>query len=178
MRVKWGSGISAEDIDNAEDKSIEVYDGPIPPRGVYGFNIKSMKIGKTNNDNPQFQIGLELNPRNRTDHKKYAGFFLMDFIVVLPQTAFKIKPLLAALGVSSQDFTENTIVNEEGEVTQIGKVKPVGKLIVARLQDNRGQSKDSYPREIGGYLPKAAGREAEHPGDSDAGDSDDGDMPF
>lgn len=184
-KIKWGSEISSSDIDNAESNQTS-YDGPVPPKGVYGFKIKSMSIGKTSNDNPNVSIALELDPRNRAEHKKFEGFFLMDFIVILPQVAFRIKPLLAALGVTSKDFIENTVVDDDGKITMIGKVKPVGQTVVVRLQDNRGEKRDVYPREVGGYLPKKTGadsREAQNPGDSDAGDTDvsndaDDDLPF
>lgn len=179
-KVKWSSGISAADIDGAEDSAqFAPYDGPIPPNGVYGFKIKSMQLGKTSNGNPQLILGLELTDRGRPEHKRFNGFYLRDFIVVLPQTAFRIKPLLKALGVSAEDFTDRLVRDEENNVTTIGKVKPVGQTVVVNLRANKGQKADQYPREVGTYLPAAAssGSDGAEDGGS-SGDDGDEDAPF
>lgn len=180
-KVKWGgnTGLSASVIDNAKSNEFSAYDGPTPPRGVYGFTIKSMKLAKTSNENPQIVIGLELTDRGRAEHKKFKGFYLTDFIVVKDTTAWRIKPLLKALGVSSNDFMERMVRDDDNNVTMIGDVKPVGQVLAIALKPSTGQRKDEYPMEVGNYLPKAGSGEAERPGDTDAGDTDtDDDAPF
>jgi hypothetical protein len=176
-KVKWSSGISAADIDGADDsRNFSPYDGPTPPPGVYGFVVKQMELSKTSNGNPQIVLGLELTDRGRVEHKKFAGYYLRDFIVVLPQTAFRIKPLLKALRVSAEDFTDRLVRDEENNVITIGKVKPVGQTVVVNLAVNKGQKSDQYPRQVGTYLPAKAQEDTADSGSADS--ADDEDAPF
>ncbi len=181
-KMKWGSGVTADTINNAEEKGITVYDGPLPPKGVYGWDVKFLKTGETSNKNPQLIIGLELNPRDREDHQAFKGFFVQDFIVVKDTTAWRLKPFLKALGVSAKDFLENTVTDEEGRVTKIGTLDLTKRApgIIAMLQVNRGQNKEQYPREVGSYVGPMAGSKTSGSSSSEAktGDADSEEAPF
>lgn len=166
-KVKWSKGLGADevitaaDLDEAESGgSYEPYDGPRPPKGVYGFRIKGIKQAESSGGFPQMIVRLELDPRGRAEHKRFAGYFMQDFIIVKKNTAWKVRPLLDALGVTYREFINNTVVDDDGMITKIGKVTPAGALVIGNIRP----SKNNADYDDIAYLP---------PKDEDAGDSDD-----
>lgn len=175
-KVKWGS-VNAQEIDEFEDEGFSAYDGPDPKRGVYGFKIKFMKTGTSSGGHDQMIVGLELDSRGRADHKKYAGFFMQDFIIVKDDTVFRYAPLLKALGIPGKDFLTKTITdpsdddNDTKKIVKIGTVKPIGMKVVGSIWPDG----DSGYYKIK-YLPGKADDDA---ADDDTDDTDDGEeAPF
>lgn len=172
-KFKWE--LDAAELDEAarNDEQYAPYDGPTPPTGVYGFRIKRIKTGESNAGNDRLQVTLILDPRGRKDHKKFAGFPVMDFIPVMSSTSWRVSRLLGALGVSSREFVNKTVVDEDGVVQKIGSVRIEGAdiLVVAQIK------LDGEYMNVSRYLPKKDEEEApdDDDDDSDADDADDDD---
>jgi hypothetical protein len=185
-KVNWGVG--ADDVDDWDrDSQYKPYDGPIPPNGVYEWLIKKLQyVAAAGGKLPQLRIGLELVPREGRREKKYGGYFIMGFLPIAANTAFKYVPFLDAVGVSGRDFTQRTITDEDGNIQRIGKWRNTGEeLISAELKDGRDQ--DGQPRkELGwmGPLPELdEDDDEEYPDDEydeeiEDPDATDGEEPF
>lgn len=153
-RVNWG--VSARVIDNFDRASqYKPYDGPIPPNGVYEWQIKVLKsIAPTEDKLPQLRIGLELAPRagNKAE-RQYGGYFTMAFLSINEKMMWKLVPFLDAIGVSGRDFEARTITDQEGNIKKIGKWANSGEeFIKAELKDDVNQ-KGVSRKEIGWMGP-------------------------
>jgi len=142
-RANWG--VTTEDIDNFDrDAQFKPYAGPKPPTGVvYCFSIVKLThhAAPSPGKFPQMRAGLVLEPRTE-DERKYKGFYITKFMSIAPDrpsegkkgTGFQYVPFLDALGVSSNDFTEKTLVDEDGAIKRIGPWRNEGDtLILAQL---------------------------------------------
>lgn len=180
-KAKWGSDLTVDDIENAESSN-GAYTGPIPPSGVYLFNLKKMVAGESKAGKPKvFMVWEMAKTGAKKDQKKWAGAPLFDHMPVGASSAFRAKALCAALGVTSKDFINKTVIDEEDNIIKIGNLKIDGK-IQSFINVKRENDEDNGERLVligGGYLPK--------PDESDDGgadsddsddDSDDGDSPF
>lgn len=136
-RADWG--VTPRDVRNFDRaKQFKPYRGPIPQSGaVYQWLIKQLKfVPATSEKLPQLRIGLELVPRNK-DEKKFSGFFVMSFRSVANNTQFAYVPFLDSIGVSETDFTDRTVIGEEGNIMRIGKWRNDGKqMIMGQLKDS------------------------------------------
>lgn len=130
-RVRWG--IDSSDVDDFDRESqFKPYAGPLPPLGVYEWQVKVVKyVAGTKDKNPQLRVGLALAPReNVKGEKKYAGYFLLAFLIISNKTTFQYVPFLDAIGVSGREFAERTIVDEDGKVSKIGRWRNDGESYV------------------------------------------------
>jgi hypothetical protein len=175
-KVKWG-GVTGKGIDEVDtSKQFTPYAGPVPPAGVYQFHLKILRQGMSSNNNPQLILGLVLVPRKgMPEQNKFKGYFLMDYIVVMEQTQFKVRPFLDAIGVKGRDFTDRCVDDgsDKKNITKIGNWIQDGKkfllVSIGMGSDNNGNSR----MEVKGYVPAA---NAAAPVDADAGaDADDQD---
>lgn len=145
-KVRWG--INAREVDSSFDRDSQYkpYDGPVPPNGVYHFQVKVLKcVAGTRQKLPQLRIGLELVPREgRKDERRYKGYFIMAFLPISDKTAFRYVPFLDAIGVSVGDFADRTNPDSDGNVKSIGKWRNDGKeLIAVELKDGQDQNGNS-----------------------------------
>lgn len=173
-RARWG--ISAADVDNYDrDSGFTPYRGPIPPNGVYDWLLKQCKfVSGTRGKYPQLRLGLELAPREGSeDEKRYAGYFIMVFRSIAPQTAFGYVPFLDAIGVSGSDFEDRTVVDAEGNITRIGKWRNDGQQYVAAQLKDGADEKGNARKEIGWI-----GEISEEGYDDDDGEYDDDEDAF
>lgn len=150
-RVNWR--IDRDTIDDFDrDSQFTPYRGPQPPGGaVYQWrvteNVKS--VAGTRDKFPQLRVGLELVPRKGMDESKYKGYYITAFLPISEKTAFRYVPFLDAIGVSSSDFIDRTVVDEDGKVTKIGRWRNDGKtLILGQLRDKADQN-GNPSKEIG-----------------------------
>lgn len=159
-KVKWGGGVTADSLDNAERDQFAPYTGPAVPNGVYCWKIKVLRRGKSSGGHGQLIIGLELTPRrSRPEEKPYKGYFITDYIVVTEGSQFRVVRFLDGIGVTGREFVDGTITTGEAnkwgsfEISKIGKWVNDGKqYILASLVD--GEDGQGNPRrEIGGYWP-------------------------
>jgi hypothetical protein len=149
-KMDWG--ISRSVIDDFDrSKQYAPYTGPEPRNGVYQWKVKVLKTAPATRDkHPQLRIGLELVPRNK-EEKRYAGYFLMLFRSITPdgRNDFTWVPFIDALGVTSTDFTNRTITDNDGNVQKIGKwTNRQDALILAQLKDDSDQQGNAR-KEIG-----------------------------
>lgn len=154
-KANWG--IDASDVDDFDRNSIyKPYTGPVPPDGVYLFNIKKLQfIAASKSKLPQLRVGLELISRDDDDFddEKYVGFFIMDFLHISDKTKFRYVPFLDAIGVSGRDFTKRTITKEDGTITRIGQWHNSDEeYVYAQLVTGEDQN-GSPKKEIRVYMP-------------------------
>ncbi len=152
-------GIDPDTIDDFDrEGQFKPYTGPTPPDGVYRFRVKQLKYAAgTKSKNPQLRPGLELVPRNK-DEKRFAQYFIMCFLPVSERTAFRYVPFLDAIGVSGKSFISKTVVDEDGNITRIGKWRMEGDTeILAQIrteEDQNGQPRKDV-KWFGAYDPDA-----------------------
>jgi hypothetical protein len=173
-KMDWG--ISRSVIDDFDrSKQYAPYTGPEPRNGVYQWKVKVLKTAPATRDkHPQLRIGLELVPRNK-EEKRYAGYFLMLFRSITPdgRNDFTWVPFIDALGVTSTDFTNRTITDNDGNVQKIGKwTNRQDALILAQLKDDSDQQGNAR-KEIGWFGPLNEDDEGDE--EYDDGDPDDAD---
>jgi len=155
-KVTWGA-FSAEDIDNAPESTFVPYEGPLPPAGVYGWTVGRMTKTTSKADNPMLVIVWE---NDGAKDKKFKGAPVWDRPVMTKQTMFRIRDLCAALGVTSNDFLNKMVADEDGNITKIGKLaveKIHVKAHVVRKPDNNNEMR----LEIGKYIPLGQKSDAE-----------------
>lgn len=170
-RVKWG--VDAGDVDDFDrDSQFKPYAGPVPPDGVYAWTLKVLQhVAGSKQKNPQLRVGLELVPRAEFDEDKYRGYFIMDFIPVMPTTTFRYVPLLDALGVSGTDFANRTTTDEDGNIVSIGKWRnSKDTVVIAQLISGTDQNGNAR-KEIRGGTYGELGEDIE------LSDSDDVELP-
>ena len=154
-KATWGTGdnaLTAGDIDGAErSQQYAVYDGEIPPNGLYRFVLKNAKKGKSSNDNPQLRLIWELDGEWKPKHKKYEGCPLFDYMPVMKSTAFRVAAFCDAVGASSKDFHSGMIVDEDGIVTKLGRLgDPTGILAYINVKKRPATEKYSEKLELNG----------------------------
>jgi hypothetical protein len=127
-KVTWG--IDEDTIGSAESFDTEPYDGPeLPHRGVFNFAVRRAELQTSSNDNPMIRFLLVADD-SRAEKKAYKGAPVWTRLVVTDNTAFRVRALCDALGVSYKDFTDRTVVDGEDNIVSIGKVKFNGKTPV------------------------------------------------
>lgn len=152
-KARWG--IESSDVDDYDRSNQYMpYDGPIPPDAVYEWQIKVLKrVAGTATKNPQLRVGLELAPREDRDEEQYNGYFRMDFIPINDKTTFRYVPFLDAIGVTGREFTNGTVMDEEGNIKKIGKWRNTGEEYI-RAQLKTGEDQNGAPtKQIGVYMP-------------------------
>lgn len=179
-KVKWGGDIDAEAIENAENQG---YAGPLPPSGVYRFKIKFMQKTISSKKNPMVKVLLVLDGSWKPEHKKFDGCPVWEQIPVMASTAFRIRELCDALNITAADFMEKTLVDDEGFVQKIGKLKIADQDLLVKykaMQDNNEEYGErlSRPKRGAGFLPFQDEDADEDDGDEDAEGEEDGPDPF
>lgn len=180
-KANWG--VSTNSVDDYDRSSqYTPYDGPVPVNGVYRWHVKKLvMVAATGSKLPQLRVGLELTPRSR-EEKQYTGYYITAFLPVSDRTAFRYVPFLDALGVKGREFTEGTIIDEEGNVKRIGKFRMNDSVFIkAQLKDD--QDKNGNPQKGIGWMGADTGESFEDDeddsdeeyGDDDAYADEDGD---
>jgi hypothetical protein len=164
-KVKWGKGLTADAIDNASDSG-QVYEGKIPPAGVYTFEIRTMKyIAKNSNGNPMVSFMLLMDDP-RKEMKEFAGCPLFSQIVVVEQNDWRIKEFTRSLGISARDFLDNCVTDENGAILKFGALKVAGAGLHVKVNAKREPTRDdpdTYRLDVKNFMPlrKAEDSEAE-----------------
>jgi hypothetical protein len=119
-KAKWSNtDLTPDDINNAEQKD-GFYAGPLPPKGVYRFKLRTMKQGVSGSGNDKIVVLSILDGSWKPDHKKFNGCPLFDHMPMGKESAWRSKALCAALGVSANDLLNKTIIDDDGYITKIG----------------------------------------------------------
>lgn len=190
-KVTWGGTAleSALDDYDPDDNSggYSEYMGERPPKGVYRFRVKMDKT-ESKGGFPQIIVRLTLDP-DKPAHKQFKGYGCLDFVIVKDDgsTAFRVRPLLDALGVTSKQFrtatvtraTDRTGFNDEAleEIVKMGPVTVWDTHVHAYIRPDPKSPQYDRVRYIS-LDAVADSEEAEEPVDADAGDADDSEPPF
>lgn len=152
-KVKWGEGITAEMIDEAPDSGGSRYEGDLPPAGVYAFDAQSMVKMEASTGSDMVKVLWLVNGKASPGNKKeYDGAPWWDNIVVVKQNMWKIKQLVAALGISSADFL-GMVVDKEGKVLKMGNLV-VEKGVSLKASVKRSPNRDGdLQLDFGSYIP-------------------------
>lgn len=133
-KATWGSGdqaLTAADIDNVDtSNNFKPYTGSIPGSGVYRFVLRRIKKGISSTNNPKALIILALDGTWRKEHAAFEACPLFDHMPVMKSTAFRVRAFCDAMGISSSDFMNRMIVDDDGRVTKIGKLELTGEELV------------------------------------------------
>lgn len=122
-KLTWDVGKGAAD-QTAEE--FEYYDGPMPSRGVYRFELKRLRIKPNKNDDPMLNMLLQLNENERLK-KKYNGFPMWTQQNVTDQGAPYVNQFLTALGLTKQQiksfWADGCVTDDENppNVLKLGK---------------------------------------------------------
>jgi hypothetical protein len=189
-KVTWGGADLESALDDYEDDGNQYpeYTGERPPKGVYQWNVRMDKTVSSGGFN-QLIVHLTLEPHNAKT-KPYKGYYCRDYIIVKEDgsTAWRVRPLLDALGVTARQFRTMTITaptdrtNAQGgpieQVTKIGPIKIEGLVLTASIRPDR--KKPEY--ESIKYMAPAgddSGSGSDDANDADdAGADDDNEPPF
>lgn len=168
-RVRWG--IKSSDVDDFDrEQQYKPYMGTVPPNAVYQWQVKKVQsVAGSRDKYPQLRVGLELIPRKGRDEGDYKGYYLMCFLPITEKTSFKYTPFLDALGVSGDDFVENTITDQEGNVKKIGRWRNDGKAMILGQLVERPDQNNVLRKEVTWMGPL----EESAPDDDDDFDADD-----
>jgi hypothetical protein len=142
---------------------------------VYRFKLIQLKQETSQGGNPKMRSGWELDGSWKPEHGKFNGAPLWDHMPVMSQTAWRVKALCLALGVTARDFYGKTVVDEDGIVTKLGPLVVKDRAIYAYInvrieRDEAGEREDQLKLNGGGYLPK---RDSDETNDGTNADEDD-----
>jgi hypothetical protein len=155
--VSWGSTFKPEDIDTAPETSgdFTYYEGELPMNGVYGWNVGSMKKETSSQGNPMLVIRWENDGEKKGPNgESYKGAPWWDHPTLTKASLWKIHQLCLALGVSSDDYINNTKADNDGNVTSIGQLKVADMHVRAAVRRARAaDGTGSLQLEFGRYLP-------------------------
>lgn len=159
-KAVWGKGLDEDAVESAESKDLTVYDGPLPTNRTVGVVIESAKYVKQNsNKNPMASFRLRVDGSMGKGNDKYDCCPIWDQIVGTAGNAWKVKDFCAALGISAGDYLRKMVIDEEGNITKIGAVKPVGsRMMVISLPDKDQKGNDRV--KVGKMLPVSEEAEA------------------
>lgn len=183
VKIAWGDDDLETALDEWEDTGgYNEYTGDRPKPGTYQFKLVRLEQTKSSGGFPQLIAHWELAP-HKPEHKAYKGYYGRDYIIVKSDgsTAFRVRPLMDALGVTARQFRTATQANKTDrttnngdeifEIFKIGNVKIPGNLVMCHIKpDKRNADYEAFK-----YLGAGGdSREANDADDSDAGD-DNGD---
>lgn len=184
-KVKWGGDLDQEAIENAEGRSGD-YTGDLPPAGVYRFKLRSSKKDQSKEGNPKLFNVLILDGSYKPEHKKYDGCPLFEHLPVGKKTAFRVRAFCDALNIPASDFMSRMVVDDDGYVQKIGKLKVADEdlLVLVKVVVEKN---DEYGDRLGfgksgGYLPfkddEDDDEDSSDSNDDSNDDADDEDPPF
>lgn len=186
MKITWGDEDLEEALSDWEDNNqFEPYSGDRPPKGTYQFQLVRLEQtrssgGTTGVQHPQLIAHWQLKP-NKPNHKGFAGYYMRDYIVVKTDgsTAFRVRPLMDALGITAKQFRTATQANKTDrttnqgdpifEIFKIGPVKIPGNLVMCFIKpDKRNNDYEDIK-----YLAASDADDDEGSTDTSNDDSDD-----
>lgn len=118
--------------------------------------VRRLFLTQTTDGKPMLKVLYE------TTQTKYQGYTAWDNVTLTNESAFKWKPLLAALGVTAQDLVSKGISADDANASDIGS--PVVSIAGAKVPDGGfpvfyGVSYRTYQGEsqtdVAGVLPRA-----------------------
>ena len=150
----------------------------MPTSGVYRFLKRRAKKEQSKAGNPKLVTIWVLDGSWKPEHKKFDGCPLFDHMAVMKSMNWRVKAYCAAIGVTSTDFMKRMVVDEEGIVQKIGKVKfGPDDSVEAYINVKRDTDENGNPTlSLVGYLTPPEDEDVEDDVEDD--DVDDGADPF
>lgn len=173
-KVKWGGDLNAEAINSAERREGD-YAGDIPPKGVYRFKLRFSKKDKAKESgNPKLVTLLVLDGSWKPEHKKYDGCPVWDHMPVTGKTAFRVRAYCDALNITADDFMGKMVIDDEGNIQKIGKLKVADEdlLVYVSVKPEKSTEYGDRLQLAGGYLPFKEDDDEETDSDDDDADAD------
>lgn len=154
-KVAWGVG--ADEIEQAQSSFVP-YSGPLVPKGVYTFTIKTAQFGRAQQSkNPMLKLLMILDgaasSTEEEDRNQYDGAPVWDNITAIENTAWKVKQFCEALGITPSDFANKTVMNDNDDITKIGRVKFDGTVKVRVLTTIEPDQKGEPRPRVAQYIP-------------------------
>lgn len=161
-KVKWGIG--AEEPEDLQQ--FDVYDGELPPKGVYNCRVKFLRLTTNKNDDDMIKGLLVIDETG--NKKQYNGYGIWFNQNVTEQGAPYLLRFLKALGLTWKDFINRTVVDDADppNITKIGDLK-FDKEPAVRVLAKRGSYQGNDKLDVTSFL---APRD-----ESDEDEDDDGD---
>lgn len=143
-KVKWS--IDTTEPDDLEE--FDVYDGPVPPRGVYNGVLTRLQL-KENKNGEDMLNGLFIIRSNDPDKKKYNGCAIWFNQNVTEQGKPYVKQFLKAIGLTWDQFVKQTVTESNDRPTNIKSIARVkfndGNEVPARALVRPKKATPGYP---------------------------------
>lgn len=170
------SGKSPEQLSSDVAKAFEVYDGPVPPRGVYSGVLRFFKV-KGPNTNGDSMLNGAVEIRMNGAKAKYNGYTLSFNQNISDQGAPYVNQMLDALSGGKESvrkafWTKGVITDDKtGVITNIGGVLKISDSVVVSVSSKYEEYRGEPRQVVGSWLVKQAKDDA--PVDDDDDDDDD-----
>ena len=175
-KVKWGGDLDANAIDSAERREGGEYMGKTPPKGVYRFKLRfSKKDTAKDSGNPKLVSLLVLDGSWKPEHRQYDGCPVWDHMPVTTKTAWRVRAYCDALNITSADFMNKMVIDDDGNVQKIGKLKIADEdlLVLVSVKPDKNAEYGERLVLANGYLPFKEDDDDDSDDDSDDSDDDD-----
>jgi hypothetical protein len=140
-KASWGNLEGADSIWEDELEDFPVYDGELPPKGVYRLVLKTLRLKKNKNDDPMLNALLIINEPAGSKKSQYNGKDVWANLNVTRQGAPWVNNFISALvpenkvaAVRKAFWAQKVMVDKEEppNVLSIGAVKiEAGKLLIS-----------------------------------------------
>lgn len=140
-KASWGNLEGADSIWEDELDDFPVYDGDLPPKGVYRLVLKTLRLKKNKNDDPMLNALLIINEPASSKKSQYNGKDVWANLNVTRQGAPWVNNFISALvpenkvaAVRKAFWAQKVMVDKEEppNVLSIGAVKiEAGKLLIS-----------------------------------------------
>lgn len=160
VKAKWGIGSDKpEDLpDFLSNDEILEKNGDRLPRGRFRLHVKEILVVKNSNDDDMLKIRAEIDETDK-EKKSYNGYFIQTQQNITDQGKPYLLKFLKALGVTWNDFMDNTrqtpeTTVEPAKILSIGAVKfTTGKVYAMGLLGVR-QWKEEDRTDLTRWIPK------------------------
>lgn len=181
-KAKWGAGdnpLTAEDIDNAEVvESRARYSGELPPAGTYRFTLGRLKKDISTAGNDKVVVIALLDGSWRKNHKQYDGAPVFHHLALTKKNSQQVRNFLDAIGGTSKDLMQDTITDEAGYITKMGRVgDPEGIQVYITVQHSKTTPEYPNKRLEVSYAGYIMVDDADPDADDGTTDADGGDEP-
>ncbi len=140
----------------SDDAIYAMYDGPMPPSGVYPGVISSCYMSVSGNGNNMINVSGLFQTKGVEGKSKYDGFRIRGRIVIVDKEANMAREKAFYRAICGKENVEIVFADMDkgdkpGTVTKIGGVNPVGKKV--KFQIRITPDSDQYGPELDYVLP-------------------------
>ena len=133
-----------------------MYDGPIPPSGVYPGVITSCYMSTSSNGNPMINVSGVLETAGVEGKEKYNGYRQRGRVVIVDKEANMAREKAFYRAIAGKEdvelvYTDMDKGDKPGTITKVGGVNPVGKKV--KFQIRSRPDEDQYGPDLDYILP-------------------------